>query len=563
MKKILFLAALLAIGLTQTGQSPELLSIKWFKKGFPGVVPLEGDYLYVDESEISNLQWKEYMSWLEGNNRSEHTQSYPDTLVWRSKMGYGEPFVHHYFQHPAYKDYPVIGVTYLQALAYCQWRSDRVNEYLALNNHPVHKVMYRLPSEEEWKKAAWGTIPEGSMWPWEGEGVRWEDGKKKHQGLIKLNYNRGIAYQQLSSPMNGMGFITTPVYSYWPNTIGIYNICGNVAEWVEERKALGGSWNDKGYHCQITTPKEILPDTYRSSTIGFRCVMEIVEFREEYKTQPHSWSVKNIEKQMRYIPRAEKKNLLFASETEVSNEQYITFLKETQYTQGRIQNENWLKHSRYKAQQLYGWHQAYAHYPVVNISYEDASKYCQWLTEKYNASAKRKYKKVIFRLPSIQEWERAASGGLTKPIYPWGGPFTRNSKGCYLANYHPLESQYFDTAYKFQSPFKASNHILIEEIVHDSTPYHLIYRYPNHNYGISQNQDGYRFPAATNSYFPNAYGMYCMAGNVAEMVVERGVSKGGHWNSSQYQIKINAKGLSYTKANCYTGFRVFMEVLEP
>lgn len=244
----------------------------------------------------------------------------------------------------------MVGISYAQATAYCKWRTDRVLEFLKTKDHPVKNLVYRLPSEAEWKKAAWGTMPAGSMWPWEGTSVRWNGGKRKHDGLMRLNFKSGSGAIGSFSQGSDGGYIATPVYSYWPNTIGLYNMCGNVAEWTEEHKALGGSWNDFGFQCQITTPKSVLPDSTTLPTVGFRCVMEVLEYHDEYKIEPFEFTAKFIETQMRYIPNSNNTNLLFASETEVSNHEYYTFLSNQSNPNHSIQNGLWADYTRYKAQ---------------------------------------------------------------------------------------------------------------------------------------------------------------------------------------------------------------------
>ena len=91
---------------------------------------------YMDETEITNHFWLEYLYWLGRVFWSRLSRSYvkalPDTLVWRSKLAYNEPYVDYYLRHPAYRDYPVVGVTWKQANDYCLWRSDRVNEYIMI-----------------------------------------------------------------------------------------------------------------------------------------------------------------------------------------------------------------------------------------------------------------------------------------------------------------------------------------------------------------------------------------------------------------------------------------------
>lgn len=90
---------------------------------------------YMDETEVSNLHYLEYLHWL---NRvyvdypEVYKQALPDSLCWRDKLAYNEPYVEYYFRHPAYKNYPVVGVNWLQATAYASWRTDRVNEYILI-----------------------------------------------------------------------------------------------------------------------------------------------------------------------------------------------------------------------------------------------------------------------------------------------------------------------------------------------------------------------------------------------------------------------------------------------
>ncbi|MFN9596247.1 MAG: SUMF1/EgtB/PvdO family nonheme iron enzyme, partial [Bacteroidota bacterium] len=87
---------------------------------------------YMDETEVSNLHYREYLYWLDRVYGTDYPEVYkralPDTLVWRSKVGFNEPYVELYLRHPAYNDYPVVGVNWLQSNDYCAWRNDRVNE---------------------------------------------------------------------------------------------------------------------------------------------------------------------------------------------------------------------------------------------------------------------------------------------------------------------------------------------------------------------------------------------------------------------------------------------------
>ena len=187
-------------------------------------------------------------------------------------------------------------------------------------------------------------------------------------------------------------------------------------------------------------------------------------------------------------------------------------------------------------------------FPVCNISYEAAVMYCDWLTNIYNnlEHRKKKYKKVKFRLPTEREWEFLARGGISSEyIYPWGkvqkemmeGPkpvegfgfdSITNSNGCFLANIQTMK--------KFGKRHPERTHSC-----------------PNH--------DGAIFPVTNSSYAPNKFGMYCTIGNVAEMVQEKGIAKGGGWNTQIEDAIIPSRQL-YDGPSPNVGFRVIMIVLE-
>lgn len=249
-----------------------MLTIAQTKKQIPpGTIKVE-ENLFLDITEISNASWMEYRNWLLkkfGENSQEYLSSALDTNVWRDKLRYNEPYVKYYHSHPAYKEYPAVGMSYEQAVAFCKWRSDRVNElYFVKENklklHPdsnyvfPEKVKYRLPTKAEWEKYAVVGMDIKTLL------------KAKKQNHELYNYLREEALKETTKSMD----VTAPVKSYYPDKNGIYNILGNVAEMVQEKGiAKGGSYIHKIE--EINPQKDFMYDAPKSY-IGFRCVAEYV-----------------------------------------------------------------------------------------------------------------------------------------------------------------------------------------------------------------------------------------------------------------------------------------------
>ena len=252
---------------------------------------------YMDEAEVSNMFWLEYLEWLEriyGNSFPEIVErALPDTLAWREKLAYNEPMVKYYLRHPAYRDYPVVGVSWKQATDFCKWRTDRVNEQILINEgllvHSPESQMdeehfttetyfnrqyigernvegvtdyrpnstsgyrdikmedgllmpdYRLPTEAEWEYAALGLIgnsygeliEERRTYPWDGHYVRNDKLRDKKYGDQNANFVRGRGdYMGVAGALDDFADITANVRAYAPNDYGLYNMAGNVNEWV-------------------------------------------------------------------------------------------------------------------------------------------------------------------------------------------------------------------------------------------------------------------------------------------------------------------------------------------
>jgi len=200
----------------------------------------------------------------------------------------------------------------------------------------------------------------------------------------------------------------------------------------------------------------------------------------------------------------------------------------------------------------YFWHPAYGDYPVVGVSWAQAQAFCDWRTalKLSGTSPELRVFETAYRLPTEAEWEYAARGGREQAIYPWGSPYSRNSKGCFLANFKPLRGNYW--------------------------------------------ADGYIYTGRADSYWKNDFGLYCMSGNVAEWTAssfnplsdvvigeinpdyqynaanndaptaKRKVVKGGSWKDIAAFLEVGARDYEYQdSARCYIGFRCVKEIGTP
>ena len=191
----------------------------------------------------------------------------------------------------------------------------------------------------------------------------------------------------------------------------------------------------------------------------------------------------------------------------------------------------------------YFWHDAYGEYPVVGVSWEQAKAFCQWRTLYKNADQKKRNRQYVnsFRLPSEAEWEYAARGGLQGATFPWGGPYAKNDRGCFMANFKPLRGDY------------AADQAL--------------------------------YTVEADAYEPNDFNLYNMAGNVSEWVHssydpasyeysatfnptvndeenERKVVRGGSWKDVAYFLQVSSRDYEYAdSARSYIGFRTVQDYM--
>jgi sulfatase modifying factor 1 len=231
----------------------------------------------------------------------------------------------------------------------------------------------------------------------------------------------------------------------------------------------------------------------------------------------------------------------YMSSTEVSNLQYsefLAYLKRTgqheKYSIAKIDSSLWESSfvNAYMSPMAENYHNhpAYHNYPVVNVSKEAAIMYCDWLTQVYDSLSGGELS-LKFRLPLREEWVRAARGEDFHAPYAWGGPYLRNSKGCFLANFVQIGAGNI-TRDQETGELK---------VVINSQP---IYE-----------ADEAFVTAPVESYFPNAFGLYNMNGNVSEMVADEDVVVGGDWRSPGYDIR-NESYKTYNGPHPTVGFRV-------
>ena len=279
--------------------------IIWKKEDFPDVDYVEVmDSLFisrekaVDGVPTFNVKLLNYRyTWFDKNKaakkggkikdfmKNEILNVYPDTAVWVKDFNYSynDPMHQDYFYHQSYGDYPVVGVSWEQANAFCNWRTRKKNDYLKSRKNRISVPDFRLPTEAEWEYAARGGL-EFATYPW-GSG-----GTQSDRGCFLANFK----------PVRGNyaadgALYTMEAKSYSANDYGLYNMAGNVSEWtntaynlssyymastmnpnVENRKnkrkiIRGGSWKDVAYFLEVGSRDYEYADTARSY-IGFRTV---------------------------------------------------------------------------------------------------------------------------------------------------------------------------------------------------------------------------------------------------------------------------------------------------
>ena len=262
-----------------------------------------------------------------------------------------------------------------------------------------------------------------------------------------------------------------------------------------------------------------------------------IPLEESYNGQ-RTWDVNQFEFEYSFMDIQKAANNKSLSRSDVIRKEAIKVYPDTTV---------WIRDFEYSYNEPmhndYFWHQAYGNYPVVGVSWDQAKAFCQWRTFYKNSYQKTKGKAAVnsFRLPSEAEWEYAARGGLSGATFPWGGPYTKNDRGCFMANFKPLRGNYV--------------------------------------------ADQALYTVEADAYEPNDFNLYNMSGNVAEWTMSsyhsssyefsstinpnvsdenynRKVVRGGSWKDVSYYLQVSSRDYEIdTMQRSYIGFRTVQDYL--
>ncbi len=341
---------------------------------------------YMDETEVTNVMYLEYLDYLKAvypPENPKYTNIYkgalPDTLVWRNRLGYNETMTNNYLRHPAYAEYPVVGVNWIQAVQFSEWRTDRVNEamlekegYLAQGakyramegevegtfsteaylNRPesvyngqidslqgkmkkdsvstfakrstgIIMPAYRLPTETEWEYSAaalqgtreYNNYRGRKKYPWEGDYTR--NGQRVGRGDQLANFKQGKGdYGGIAGWSDDGADITAQVKSYKPNDLGLYDMAGNVAEWVADvyRPIVDDAISDFNYY---------RGNIYMKTAIGEDGKVTILRDSIIFDTMPNGKVIAvNLPGEIKMVPVDEEETYLRTNFSDSDNRGY-------------------------------------------------------------------------------------------------------------------------------------------------------------------------------------------------------------------------------------------------
>ena len=549
----------------------------WYERGF-------SSELFMQNHEVSNIEYKTFLfDLLIHNDKVAFLKAKPDQKLWNTiyDAALGKYYENNYFSDKKYNDYPVVNISKEAAELYCKWLQ-KTSETVANEKDIFFDRTYSLPSVKDWAYAAEGGDSKDEF-PWDGIFIR------NSKGLYLANFciqkqKEKLEPNQTSTKYTSWGLgssqevLISPVNSYKPNNFGLYNMSGNVAEFVvdpnsQELLVKGGSWNSSMDELKISATEKA-KTSGASPYNGFRIMIEnsyqalpfagldannpdfvfpkftraqlkeSAAYKEKMIKQAASYSKDTYayvnKGSCNYNGQMVSSQAFYMQTTEVSNKEYKTFLmdlfannRKEEFKENLPDQKQWTKmigDSFLEAEEhMYFTHPAYDDYPVVTISKKNAEAYCNWLTMETNVYLAANKKPLIndLRIPTDYEWALAASNKTNHTVYA-NGMDSLKEKGKYTVNYSCRK--YADTRY--------------DE------------RYDNYSFKEKNKEDigfiadGGFFTTYIKTYKTNKYGIYNMAGNVSEMVylwdaktnkVIGFGTKGGSWYSTDYFLEIDAK----------------------
>ena len=518
--------------------------------------------LYASTFELTNGEYLAYTLWVQQNLGTEaYKAALPDTLVWSSKFSINEKYVTYYLRHPAYKDYPIVGLSYKQALAYCDWLSKQTN--ISLHDPKIKQIVFRLPTEEEWEKAALGGLPENTLYPWGTHSLYVEEGKFKGFAQANVIGTRYAPNRDTYTLFNGnnyydsYGDITFPVSTYKHNQYGLYHIIGNVAEMVADPEiSKGGSWQDQLHEATIQHAEKLERPT--NAHVGIRIFAEVVAYHTT--TRLPDISAKSIENTCSFIPQ--KDSAFYISNFEVSNALYNTYLSslEGEKLKKSLPNDT-LWSAETSILQYTQYHTQFPTYPVCNIDKAAMLDFCQWLENQYNTDPKRKHSKIEISLPTYQDWY-AAAGGSEHRLFSWQSHIPTDRNATYILNFSPLPEHVFVDPYLYR-----------KDSVYEQTYRKEIQK--------ARRADGYELTCPVGAFdltqmlYKDAHlKKQQLNGNVAEALLDSPLAIGGSFASFEHECHINDEmdltnpnnkkfGQEITLPSPQVGFRFIYRVVDP